>query len=110
MVDVTCDGWGRDLDVLARLSEACGVHIVATSGFYIEPHIPGFVHEWSTGRLADHMTREIETGTGARQTPVRSVQVGDTPGQGGGCGVEGADGRGSGPEADRGGDHHPHHG
>ena len=65
MVDVTCDGWGRDLDVLARLSETCGVHIVATSGFYIEPHIPGFVHEWSTGRLADHMTREIEAGSGA---------------------------------------------
>ena len=64
MVDVTCDGWGRDLDLLARLSEATGVHIVATSGFYIEPHIPGFVHEWSEQRLADHMTREIEAGVG----------------------------------------------
>ena len=64
MVDVTCDGWGRDLDVLARLSEAGEVHIVATSGFYIEPHIPEFVHEWSIGRLADHMTREIEAGVG----------------------------------------------
>ncbi len=65
MVDVTCDGWGRDLEVLARLSEAAEVHIVATSGFYIEPHIPGFVHEWSGQRLADHVTREIEEGVGA---------------------------------------------
>ena len=65
MVDVTCDGWGRDLEVLARLSEATEVHIVATSGFYVEPHIPGFVHEWSKERLADHMTREIEEGIGA---------------------------------------------
>lgn len=64
MVDATCDGWGRDLNVLARLSEAGEVHIVATSGFYIEPHIPGFVHEWSRERLADHMTREIEAGVG----------------------------------------------
>ncbi len=64
IVDVTCDGWGRDLDVLARLSEASEVHIVSTSGYYIEPHIPSFVHEWSIGRLADHMTAEIEEGTG----------------------------------------------
>ena len=64
IVDVTCDGWGRDLDVLARLSEASEVHIVSTSGFYIEPHIPKFVHEWSMGRLADHMTAEIEEGIG----------------------------------------------
>ena len=64
VVDVTCDGWGRDLDVLARLSEASEVHIVSTSGFYIEPHIPKFVHEWSIERLADRMTGEIEEGIG----------------------------------------------
>ena len=67
MVDVPCDGWGRDLDVPARLSETREVHIVATSGFYIEPQIPGFVHEWSIGHLADHMPRETETGTGAEK-------------------------------------------
>ena len=65
IVDVTCDGWGRDLDVLARLSEASEVHIVSTSGFYIEPHIPKFVHEWPIERLADHITEEIEEGVGA---------------------------------------------
>src|SRR5688500_12050499 len=47
IVDVTCDGWGRDLDVLARLSDAAGVHIIATAGFYIEPCMPPFVAEWS---------------------------------------------------------------
>ncbi len=45
IVEVTCDGWGRDLDVLARLSEASGVHIIATAGFYIEPCMPLFVAE-----------------------------------------------------------------
>jgi phosphotriesterase-related protein len=64
LVEVTCDGWGRDLDVLARLSQASGVHIVATAGFYIEPCMPPFVAEWSVERLADHLTREIETGVG----------------------------------------------
>jgi predicted metal-dependent phosphotriesterase family hydrolase len=64
LVEVTCDGWGRDLDVLAQLSEASGVHIVATAGFYIEPCMPSFVAEWSVERLADHLTREIEVGVG----------------------------------------------
>jgi predicted metal-dependent phosphotriesterase family hydrolase len=65
IVEVTCDGWSRDLDVLARLSEASEVHIVATAGFYIEPCMPLFVAEWSIDRLADHLTREIEQGVGA---------------------------------------------
>ena len=65
IVEVTCNGWGRDLDMLARLSEASEVHIVSTSGFYIEPHIPKFVHEWPVERIADHITEEIEEGVGA---------------------------------------------
>lgn len=62
IVEVTCDGWGRDLDTLARLSEASEVHIVATAGFYIEPCLPPFVADWSVARLADHLTRELEAG------------------------------------------------
>jgi phosphotriesterase-related protein len=62
IVEVTCDGWGRDLETLARLSEASEVHIVATAGFYIEPCMPLFVAEWSVERLADHLTRELEAG------------------------------------------------
>jgi predicted metal-dependent phosphotriesterase family hydrolase len=64
LVEVTCDGWGRDLEVLARLSAASGVHIVATAGFYIEPCMPTFISEWSVERLADHLTREIDKGVG----------------------------------------------
>ena len=64
LIEVTCDGWGRDLDTLARLSEAAEVHIVSTSGYYIEPHIPYFVDDWSVERVADHITGEIEKGVG----------------------------------------------
>jgi phosphotriesterase-related protein len=64
IVEVTCDGWGRDLEVLARLSEASGVHVIATAGFYIEPCLPPFVAEWSVEQLADHISREIEEGVG----------------------------------------------
>ena len=64
IVEVTCDGWGRDVEVLARLSEAAEVHIIATTGFYVEPCMPRYVADWSVARLADHITREIEEGTG----------------------------------------------
>ena len=64
IVEVTCDGWGRDLDVLARLSEATEVHIIATAGYYIEPCMPLFVAEWPVDKLADHITREVEEGVG----------------------------------------------
>jgi predicted metal-dependent phosphotriesterase family hydrolase len=64
IVDVTCNGWGRDLDVLARLSEAAEVHIIATSGFYIEPHIPYFVDAMSVEALADYISREVEDQVG----------------------------------------------
>ncbi len=64
VVEVTCDGWGRDMDVLSRLSEAAEVHIVATAGFYIEPCMPLFVAEWPLDKLADHITQEVEKGVG----------------------------------------------
>lgn len=72
IVEVTCDGWGRDLETLARLSEASEVHIVATAGFYIEPCMPRFVAEWSVEELADHLTKELESGVdgGARRPGV----------------------------------------
>lgn len=70
IVDVTCDGWGRDLEVMARLSEASGVHIVATAGFYIEPCIPWFVDVMSVDALADHITRELEHGVNGRRCGV----------------------------------------
>ena len=67
IVEVTCDGWGRDLDVLARLSKASEVHIIATAGFYIEPCMPEFVADWSVAQLADHLTTEILEGIGRDQ-------------------------------------------
>lgn len=64
IVEVTCDGWGRDVEVLARLSAATGVHIIATAGFYIEPCMPHYIDDWPVERVADRLTREIEEGVG----------------------------------------------
>ena len=67
IVEVTCDGWGRDLSVLARLSEKSEVHIIATSGYYIEPHIPLFVDSMPLNEIADRLTDEIISGVGAEK-------------------------------------------
>lgn len=67
IIEVTCDGWGRNLDTLARLSEASEVHIIATSGYYIEPHIPLFIYDWSVDKIADHITREVLEGVAGGQ-------------------------------------------
>ncbi|MBV7335898.1 hypothetical protein KFU94_48190 [Chloroflexi bacterium TSY] len=67
IVEVTCDGWGRDLDVLARLSEASGVQIIATAGYYIEPCMPQFVTEMADNELVDHITQELVDGVGDSQ-------------------------------------------
>jgi phosphotriesterase-related protein len=64
MIEVTCQGWGRDLDMLARLSYESEVHIISTSGYYIEPHMPWHINEWSVEKIADHITREITEGVG----------------------------------------------
>jgi phosphotriesterase-related protein len=67
IVEVTCDGWGRDLDVLAKLSEKAEVHIIATSGYYIEPHIPLFVDSMPLNMIADRLTDEIVSGVGTEK-------------------------------------------
>jgi len=67
IVEVTCDGWGRDVETLARLSTESQVHVIATAGFYIEPCLPPIVADWSVEKLADHISWEIEKGVNGTQ-------------------------------------------
>ncbi len=62
VVDVTTHGWGRNPEALARISRESGVQIVATGGFYTEPHIPTFAEEWSIDQLSDWIVSEFEEG------------------------------------------------
>ena len=62
MVDVTTGDWGRNPERQARLSHATGVHIIATGGFYIEPHMPQLVWDWPIPRIVDWMLEEFHEG------------------------------------------------
>ena len=39
MVELTTASWGRDIKTLKKISEASGVQIIATTGFYTWPYI-----------------------------------------------------------------------
>ncbi|MDR7418429.1 MAG: phosphotriesterase-related protein [Armatimonadota bacterium] len=80
MVEVTMQAWGRDVVALRAISEASGLRIIATSGFYIEACHPDFVATQSVDELADGLVRELTEGvdgTGIR-TGLLKAAVGRT--------------------------------
>ena len=77
IVDVTCHGWGRDPLALKALSERTGVHLIASTGFYVEDCMPPWVETKTVAQLASWVVREIEVGCNARLSNVgTSVKAG----------------------------------
>lgn len=62
MVELTNEGMGRNLERLRRLSKKTGVHIIACTGFYKDPYIPGFADGWSADEFADFFIKEATQG------------------------------------------------
>jgi predicted metal-dependent phosphotriesterase family hydrolase len=62
IVEVTCHGWGRDPLALKEISEKTGVHIVASTGFYVEDCMPPWVSKMSVDQLSDWVQKEILVG------------------------------------------------
>ena len=73
LVDVTPIGIGRDLERLARLSEATGLHIVAGAGWYRQAYYPAEarIDRRSIDDLADEIVQEFVDG------PVRPGIIGE---------------------------------
>src|SRR5690242_17562591 len=44
VAEMTVAGWGRDVARLRAFSEASGVHVIATSGYYVEACLPAWAH------------------------------------------------------------------
>lgn len=75
VVEVTPIGQGRDPLGLRRISERSGVHVIATSSYYIETGHPGFVSEKTIDELASILIAEIDEGIDG--TDVRAGFMGD---------------------------------
>lgn len=62
LAEVTVHGWGRDVTVLREISRRAGVHVVATSGFYVEECHPAWAAQADVDALADFLVRELTEG------------------------------------------------
>ncbi len=62
LVECTPNYLGRDVRVLAALSEATGMHLLTNTGLYREPHVPEDVMSLAPEELADRWIREWEDG------------------------------------------------
>jgi len=59
---MTVKGWGRDVAVLREISMRSGIHVVATSGFYVEACLPAFARTASVEQLTEFLLRELIEG------------------------------------------------
>ena len=62
LVEMTTVEYGRDVRALRRISEAVGVHVVATTGFIKEDFFRPMVEGKSVDALADAMIRDVSQG------------------------------------------------
>lgn len=62
IIEVTVNGWNRQVGVLADISRRIGVHVVATAGYYIEACHPSFVAKASIAELEEVIVREMTEG------------------------------------------------
>jgi phosphotriesterase-related protein len=77
VVDVTCQGWGRDPEALRVLSERTGVHIIICAGFYVEDCMPSWVETKTVEQLSAWLIREFDTGCSAKESNhVTNVKAG----------------------------------
>lgn len=75
IVDMDLEGIGRDVAAMVEISRATGLHVIASTGWYIQGAHPAHIADRSVEELADIMTREILEGIGT--TGVRAGNIGE---------------------------------
>jgi predicted metal-dependent phosphotriesterase family hydrolase len=62
MAEMTVMGWGRDVAALGEISARTGLHVVATSGFYVEDCLPDIALTASVEELTEFLLKELTEG------------------------------------------------
>jgi phosphotriesterase-related protein len=62
IAEMTVHGWGRDVAVLREIAERSDIHVIATSGFYVEECHPEFVADSSVEELEEFLVGELTLG------------------------------------------------
>ena len=75
LVDMELPGIGRDVEKLVVISQATGLHVVASAGWYTQASHPPDVAAKSVEALADELVEELQVGIG--QTGVLAGNLGE---------------------------------
>ena len=75
IVEVTLDGFGRDVAGLQQISRRTGVNIVASAGYYIEVSHPAKLRSMSVDDIADEVVRDLVEGVPG--TGIRAGSIGE---------------------------------
>lgn len=75
VVNMDLEGIGRNIPALQEISKAAGVHVLASTGWYIQSAHPEFVAAASIEELTERMIREIKEGID--DTGVRAANIGE---------------------------------
>jgi phosphotriesterase-related protein len=62
IAEMTVMGWGRDVAALSEISSRTGLHVIATSGFYVEDCLPDFALSASVEELTEFLLKELAEG------------------------------------------------
>lgn len=78
-IEVSCNDMGRDPAALRAISEACGVHIVCATGFYLDCYHPGWVRNGPVEDIEALFVRELTEGIG--DTGIKAGVIGEVAGE-----------------------------
>lgn len=82
IVDMDLEGIGRDVEAMKRIARETGVHVIASTGWYIAGSHPGRIAEKGIDELADIMTAEILEeipGTGVKAGNIGEIGLSGMP-------------------------------
>lgn len=77
ILEVTNMGMGRDAAYIRRVSEASGINILLSTGFYKEPFLPDWTYHKSAQELAELVEKEILEGIEAEGMLYRASVIGE---------------------------------
>ena len=75
LVDMTLDGFGRDVSAAKKISENSGVNVISGCGNYVKECHPAYVAELTVDKLAQKYIDEIMNGVG--DTGIRPGVIGE---------------------------------
>lgn len=76
LVEASTLDYGRDLNILKKMSLESGVHIIGTTGFNKHIYYPSWVEEKSVEGIADLLTNDVTTGGDEGNVKAGFIKIG----------------------------------